>query len=70
MKDGCKHGHGSTNRNRIKGIPAMLITDRLDQALTAIAELRRLNADGVIDIVLDAIETAMDRAFLALALTP
>jgi hypothetical protein len=34
--------------------------------LTAIAELRRLNTDGVIDIVLGAIETTMDRAFIAL----
>jgi hypothetical protein len=44
----------------------MPITDQLDQALTAIAELRRLNTDGVLDIVLGAIETTMDRAFLAL----
>jgi hypothetical protein len=45
---------------------AMPIIDQLDEALTAIAELRRLNTDGVIDIVLGAIETTMDRAFLAL----
>jgi hypothetical protein len=45
---------------------AMPIIDQLDEALTAIAELRRLNTDGVIDIVLGAIETTMRRAFLAL----
>jgi hypothetical protein len=44
----------------------MPVIDQLDHALTAIAELRRRNADSEIDVVLAAIETTMDRAFIAL----